>query len=168
MAREREKMTYLELEDLCQNREICLFGAGGFGKTNGYNCLKCFGIKADFYCDNNILPGTVIRDGIEVRNIQYLYENKEEIQVFITVGEEYREEIKERLREHGIMNAVIVEWSLVTQVLDSIDVVGDKSIIERYHTIYNDEEYLPVFYEFAMGKSLIFFIPKRLMKSCSG
>ena len=153
-------MTYLELEDLCQNREICLFGAGGFGKTKGYACLKCFGIKVDFYCDNHVPTGTVIRDGIKVRDISYLYENKDKIQVFLTVGANYQQEITTQLQEHGIENIIIVDWLLISQVLDSIDASDDEVARQRYHAIYNDEEYLPAFYEFITGEKLDLHHPR--------
>lgn len=144
-------MTYYELESMVYNKEVCLFGGGVYGKTFGYDYVTAFGLKVDFYCDNNIVPGTIIRDGIEVRDIQYLYEKKDHIQVFLTVGNKYRTRIIDQLHEHDIYNIIIVDWILVSGVLDSIDASDDELVKQRYHAIYNDRVFLEKYYENETG-----------------
>lgn len=143
-------MTYLELE----NKEICLFGAGYIGKTQGYETIKAFGLNVDFYCDNNIMPGTIVRDGIEVRDIQYLYRNKERIWVFITVSKRYQEQIAGQLEEHGIHNFEVIDWAFISHALDAIDASDDEMLKHRSHAIYDDLEYLEKFCEHMMGYKL--------------
>jgi hypothetical protein len=149
-------MTYLEFENLQRNciREVCLFGAGRIGKTWGYDLVVASGIKVDFYCDNNVPLGTVIRDGIGVRDIQYLYKNKEKIQVFLAVGEQNQKQIIEQLHEHDIFNIVIVDYKRLFEILDSIDVSGEEEVKQRYHAIYNDIEFLEKKFLYRTGYKL--------------
>ena len=153
-------MTYYELESMVNSKEVCLFGGGVYGKTHGYDYVTALGFKVDFYCDNSIAPGTIIRDGIEVRDIQYLYENKEHIQVFLTISYKYRAQIIDQLHEHDIYNIILVDWLLVSQVLDSIDATDDELIKQRCHAIYNDAEYLERRFKWKMGYELDINHPK--------
>lgn len=146
-------MTYKDLENL-GDKEICLFGAGVFGKTKGYDFVKAIGCQVDFYCDNKVAPGTVIRDEIVVWDIQYLYENKSNIQVFLTVGEEYRSQIIEQLQGHRIHNVIIVNWVTVSQLLDSIDASEDVTIQQKCRAIYNDLEYIKKYFNEKYFKEL--------------
>ncbi len=135
-------MTYLELENLRRNwsGEVCLFGAGTAGQTQGYDFVNAAGFPIDFYCDNGIPPGTVV-NGIEVRDVRYLYGHKETILVFLTVGRRYREEILGQLGAHGI-GAITVDERLYAEVLDSVDKSGEEKLKRQYHAIYDDQEYL--------------------------
>lgn len=151
---EDNKMIYYELESMVYNKEVCLFGGGIYGKTRGYDYVTAFGLKVDFYCDNNIAPGTIIRDGIEVRDIQYLYENKERIQVFLVVSRRYQSQIMDQLKEHGIDNIIIVDFLFISQLLDSIDASDDELIKQRCYAIYNDTAYLEKCYENETGFKL--------------
>lgn len=149
-------MTYLEWESLKENcnGEICLFGAGFVGKNWGYDLINAAGMKVDFYCDNNIAQGRVIRDNIKVRSIEYLYQNKDKIQVFLTVSEQYQKAISEQLHRRGITNIIVVNQILLAQILDSIDASDDEAVKNRYHAIYNDEEYLDKRFENRLGYKL--------------
>ena len=153
-------MTYYELESMVYNKEVCLFGGGIYGKTRGYDYVTAFGIRVDFYCDNNIAPGTIIRDGIVVRDIRYLYKNKEQIQVFLTVSGRYQQAIMNQLREHGIDNVLIVDILFISQLLDSIEASEDELVKHRYHAVYNDAEYLEKIFEYEMGYKLDINNPK--------
>lgn len=148
-------MTYLDLENLRRNwcGEICLFGAGQIGQTQGYDLVIAAGFHIDFYCDNKIPSGTIV-NGIEVRDIQYLYENKERIQIFITVGQRYREEILEQLRTHGIESAIAIDGRLYAEVLDSVDRFGTDEVKRQYHAIYDDQEYLKRIFQNQVGYEL--------------
>ncbi len=137
-------MTYLEFENLWGSRksEICLFGAGRIGRTWGYDLVTASGAKVNFFCDNKITSGTKIRDGVEVCDMQYLYRNKEKVQVFLTVSQQYQKNIISQLKEHGISDVIIVDYNLLIEILDSIDVSGKEEVKHRYYAIYNDIEYL--------------------------
>ena len=157
-------MTYSELEKISKNSmnnecEVCLFGAGVRGKTRCFDFVRYFGIKIDFYCDNKVAPETIIRDGIKVRDIQYLYENKDNIYVFLTVGPNYQKEILDQLSEHGVYNIITIDWFLVSQVLDSIEASGDGAVKQKYHEFYNDKEFLEKYFEHWMEYKIDFNNP---------
>lgn len=154
-------MTYLELENLRKNweGEVCLFGAGLVGKTQGYDFVNAAGFQIDFYCDNGIPSGTIV-NGIEVKDVQYLYKNKERIQVFLTVGCRYQEEILEQLSTYGITDVIAVNDRLCAEVLDSVDRFGTDEIKRQYHAIYDDKEYLKRMFRRRMGYELDLDSPK--------
>lgn len=123
-------MTYSEFESLhgyCL-KEVCLFGAGRIGKTWGYDLVDSSGIKVDFYCDNTVPPGTIVRDDIEIRDIQYLYKNKDKIQVFLTVGQQNQKLILEQLQGYGINDIFIVDHKRLYEILDSIDNSDEEAV----------------------------------------
>lgn len=149
-------MTYFEFENMYKGRfkEVCLFGAGRIGKTWGYDLVSGSGIKVDFYCDNIVPSGTIVRDGIEVRDIQYLYENKERVQVFLTVGQQNQKRILDQLQSHDIADVFIVDHKRLFEILDSIDNSGEESVKQQYHAIYNDIEYLEKIFAYKTGYQL--------------
>lgn len=155
-------MIYSELENLraVHDIEVCLFGGGYYGKTRGYDCVIALGFKVDFYCDNNIAPGTIIRDDIEVRDIQYLYEHKDRIQVFLTARYCHQQPIIDQLKEHGIENILVIDRVSISQLLDSIDSSDDEMIKQRYHAFYNDVEYLEKRFALKVGYKLDIDNPK--------
>lgn len=155
-------MTYSELENIrmSHNKEVCLFGGGVFGKTGGYHYVIALGFKVDFYCDNNIAPGTIIRDGIKVREIQYLYEHKDHILVFLTVDGRYRQSIINQLKEHSIDDIIVIDSLFISQLLDSIESSDDENIKQRYYSFYNDAAYLEKRFEYKTGYRLNLNNPK--------
>lgn len=153
-------MTYLELENLYK-KEICLFGAGHVGKTTGYEfAVNFLMLKVAFYCDNNIAPGTEIRDGIKVRELQYLYENMDKIQVALTVSRQYQQQITDQLKEHGIEDIIYLDGLLLSQVLGSIEASDDETVKQNYSALYNDVEYIKKFFAQVMGYRLDIEHPK--------
>lgn len=135
--------TYLEMENLRDRHkgEVCIFGAGLIGKNEGYDLITLAGFKVDFYCDNRIPPGAIIRDGIQVKELQYLYDNKENILVFLCVSWKHQSEVIKQLESHGIKNIVVVDDTYIYQVMESIKKADDK-IKNKYHEMYDDIEYL--------------------------
>lgn len=149
-------MTYLELENLAENDRdmICLFGAGAVGKGWGYDLVKAAGIKADFYCDNKVEQGTVVRDGIEVKDVTYLYQNKERVQVLLTVDIKHQKAILQQLQDHGIHKVIIIDFAVLAEILESIDVSGDDDVKKKYHILYDDIVFLRSRFEKRVGYKL--------------
>ena len=154
-------ITYLDLEEFYRNwpGEACIFGAGKIGKGLAYDLLRAAGIRIDFYCDNHVVPGTVIQDGIRVRKPQYLYENKDDVKVFLAVGSRYRDSIFSQLRENGVKDIFLVDSVVMAQVLESVD-KADAKIKARYHALYDDREYLAPRFRERTGYALDFEQPR--------
>lgn len=95
----------------------------------------------DFYFDNNIPDGTIVRDGIAVRENHYLYNNQESILLFVCIGPKYQEEVLSDLYAHDISHMITVDWRYITAVLDSIELVYD-SVKVKYASIYDDKIFL--------------------------
>jgi hypothetical protein len=140
--------------------KVCLFGAGRIGRGLGYRLIKCFGFNVDFYCDNNTKPGTEVVDDIRVKDIRYLYDNKDDVLVFVTVGYPYHESIIKQLREHGIDNVIIADHIMFSELMDSIDKSGDEAIKQRYFELYDDEKFLKSVFKEKTGYSLDLDNPK--------
>lgn len=135
--------TYLELEELqkVHQGEVCIFGCGQLGRYDAYELIKTVGFQVNYYCDNHIMPGTIICDGIEVREVQYLYDNNKSTLVFLCVSLKYQDEILQQLKRHSVNNVVIVDIPFIFQVLESI-AWADDSVKQKYYTIYDDIEFL--------------------------
>ena len=104
-------MTYFDLEEFYNgwNGEIGIFGAGYIGRNIAYDMLKSIGCRIHFYFDNNILPGTVIKDNIKVKELEYLYKNKENIKIFLAVGVKHRNIIMSQLNNQGNKNVFNID-----------------------------------------------------------
>ena len=110
-------ITYIELEELKKSwkGKVCIFGAGELGKHIAYDMLSACGFSIDFYCDNYIPEGTLIRDGIAIRNNQYLYDNKDSVLVFVCLSVKFRETVLMQLKEHKIRHTVTIDmyWTVL-------------------------------------------------------
>lgn len=154
-------MTFWELEKLRKNLsgEVCLFGAGMLGRTRAYEFVCAAGFHVDFYCDNGIEAGTIV-NGTEVRDVQYLYDHKETVQVFVTVGRGCQEEVLEQLGEHGITDMIVADERLFAEVLDSVDRFGEEQTKRQYYKVYDDKEYLRKIFRRQVGYEMNLETPK--------
>ena len=134
------KITYLDLEK-AKNKdyEICIFGAGKFGRGRGYTLLKCAGYDIDYYVDNNAEAMDTL-NGIPVRSPEYLYGRRDHVFVFIC-SKLSSDDIEEQLKEHGIYNYMVLSMYVISQIMESIDSAGSE-VKSAYREIYDDAEYL--------------------------
>ncbi len=154
-------VNYSELEDFCKDWQgmVCIFGAGKIGKGLAYDLAKAAGIRIDFYCDNYVEPETVIRDDVKVRELQYLYENKDAVKVFLAVGIRYRDAILSQLQANGVKDVFLIDSAVMAQVLESVD-KADAKTKARYHALYDDKEYLAPRFKARTGYALDFERPR--------
>lgn len=147
--------TYQELEKINRehNGKVCIFGVGRLGKYEGYELIKSAGFHVDFYCDNHVPAGTVIRDGIEVKDIEYLYANAKNVLIFICMGSNNSKEVITQISKYGIDNYVCIDMASVISIVTSIDLADDE-IKKKYHVLYNDVEYLEMRFWINTGKHL--------------
>lgn len=148
-------ITYFDLEEFFNNwkGEIGIFGAGGLGKNVAYDLLKSAGCRIDFYFDNNVPPGTIIRDNIKVKGLKYLYDNKENIKIFLAVGVQHRNIIVSQLNVHGIKSIFPIDSKIYAQVMESVD-KADDIVKARYHALYDNKVYLAEKFRKATGYDL--------------
>ena len=121
--------------------------------------LSACGFSIDFYCDNYIPEGTLIRDGIAIRNNQYLYDNKDSVLVFVCLSVKFRETVLMQLKEHKIRHTVTIDMNCIASVLDSIDKADDK-VKKRYCAIYDDRTFLSDKFKRMVGYDLNIENPK--------
>lgn len=149
--------TYVEFENLNKSwrGEVCIFGAGKIGTGMVFELIRTFGFHIDFYCDNYIPAGTQIRDGIRVKEVQYLYNHNEDVLVFLCVSSRYRAEIQIQLESHAVKNIVAIDNPIkfIGRIMESID-QADDATKKKYHAFYNDAEFLPLIYKEKMGCEL--------------
>ena len=147
--------SYLDLEKLRKEHtgEVCIFGAGLIGRYDGYELITAVGFQVDFYCDNHIAPGTIIRDEIEVKDLQYLYNNKEDILVFVCVSWKYQTEVLEQLESRGVKKVEIVDFPYIFQVMESIE-AADDTIKQKYHDVYDSVEHIKRIFKRRTGYDL--------------
>ena len=147
--------TYLELEKIRENHkgEVCIFGAGRMGRYEGYELIKAAGFKVDFYCDNHVSAGTVIRDGIEVKDIKYLYSKAADVLVFLCMGPNDCKKVMTQIEEHNIERHVCADMQVIHSVLRSVEAADDETK-KRYHALYDDNNYLKILFFIRTGKEL--------------
>lgn len=156
-------MAYAELESLRDSwkGEICIFGAGQIGRGQAYEVIKNIGFCVNFYCDNYISEGTVVKDGLRIRGVQYLYDHKEDVLVFLCVSVKYQEQIIKQLKKHKVKNIISMEISdsYIAQIMDEID-KEDDSVKRRWHVFYDDVEFLSPIFKKRTGYDLDIINPK--------
>lgn len=147
--------SYLELEKMNKSwdGEVCIFGAGQWGKGLPYELIKSAGFSINCYFDNFVPEGTVVKDGLEVRAISYLYEHKENILMFLCVAAKNKDQILLQLKENEVKNVIVVDWVYIAQIMDSVDKAEDV-VKKRYHFIYDDREFLSTQFRKKVGYDL--------------
>lgn len=140
--------------------KVCLFGTGLIGRTWGYDVISLAGFHIDFYCDNNMQEGTIIRDGLKTLSLEKLYKKKNSVLVFITVSIKNQKEIWKQLTEQGIMNIVTIDYLFLQKFCESVIASDNEFIIKKYYPIVNDEEYLKRQFKYKCGYSLNLKTPK--------
>lgn len=155
-------MHYMELEELQKawKGKVCLFGAGVYGRTWTYTLLKAAGFQIDFYCDNKIAPGTIIREGIKVCSLNHLYDKSKEVLVFVAVSEKYQKDIQQQLLDQGITNFIGMDALFLQSIAESILESNNTHVIDRYKKIVDDEEFCKEQFEYRMGVPLNLDNPK--------
>lgn len=153
--------TYQELDTTIKKwaGEIAIFGAGRMGRLVVFDFLSMFGAKINYYFDNHIKPGTVIKDGISVKTIQYLQRNANKILVFVGVKLDFQDEILSRLNDFGVRNIVIIDWHTIAGIMESIE-KADVIIQKKYGAFYDDRTFLLRRYEQVCEKKLDLDKPK--------
>jgi len=155
--------SYLDIERLNneKKKEVCIFGAGKFGRNGAYDLLRLMGISVDFYCDNFIPAGTVVRDNVKVRELSYLYANKKDILVFLCILNVgiVQKQILEQLKENEVEDILVLDKDTYGGILESIDTAAD-NVKSRYSVLYDDESYLKYLFKKNMGYELDINEPK--------
>lgn len=154
-------VTYFNLEKFFRgwNGEIGVFGAGELGKNAAYDLLKSAGHRVDFYFDNYVTPETVIRDNVKVKELEYLYKNKDTIKVILAVSSKNQNIIANQLSDHGVKNIFMIDTSVLSQIMESVD-KADDIVKTRYHALYDNKEYLAEKFRKATGYELNFDNPQ--------
>ena len=135
-------MAYAELENLRDSwkGEICIFGAGQIGKGKAFEIIKNIGFDVNFYCDNYISEGTIVKDSVSVK---------------------YQEQIIRQLKEHKVKNIVSMEVSdsYIAQIMEEVD-KADDSVKRKWHAFYDDVEFLSPIFKKRTGYDLDINDPK--------
>lgn len=137
-------MNYSELlEILEEKKEICIFGAGILGRGEGYLFIKNMleeGQRINYFCDNNILAGTEIVDGIQTIEVSYLYEHSNEVVCVIMAKGSSLYEIKEQLEGHNLKTYMLDEYSIFS-ICGEIMRGGDRKYILRVKKFMKERRY---------------------------
>lgn len=131
--------------------ESCIFGCGKIGVNWAYPLFKKLGIRVDFFADNNVPEGTEIVDGLLVKSIQYLYDNRDHMVVFVGVSNNYQREIRKQLIDHGFNDEKVIttDNSFTERLIAELDQSTEEKK-KKYYKIYDDKAYLEdLFREFA-------------------
>lgn len=159
-------MNYLEFEAIGRQwrGKVCAFGAGLIGQTWGYDLAVAAGFHIDFFCDNHIPPGTVLRDGISVISPKELYACGDMVLVLLTAGrhchEEIQEEIKALLVQNGVRHILEMGDSFAQDIYFSLEREGSPALLEKYRAFMDDSEYLKKRFQYIMGYPLCLEHPK--------
>lgn len=151
---EDENMKYSELEDLrlsSRGGYNCIFGAGLIGCTWAYELLEAIGFRISFYCDNSKRPGTTVKDNIKIISLENLYALKDEVLVFIAVGDRSQSGIRDQLLTNGIKNIISMDYRFLETFIKSIQEKDDQEINNQFRFVLDDAEYLCRQFEYYMG-----------------
>ena len=149
-------MKYVELEEKAKkwNGKVCIFGAGWIGKTWGYDIITLAGFKVDWYCDNKLVSGKEIRDGIRTINFEKLCEEKENTLVFVAVNEKLQDGIESQLLEYDIRNYVMMGYLELQELCVSVIEANDMEVMQKYRKVVDDEEILKIQFKYNIGEDL--------------
>ncbi len=141
-------------EKLGSAAEICIFGAGVFGRTIGFQMIKCAGFAPDYYCDNNPDRHGKEINGIPVRPPQYLYERKADTVICVAVSTAYSQEIVDQLTGQGFdwERILVTDYLLMQEIIESVADTQDPETKGRWKLFLDDEAYLRWRYREVTGR----------------
>lgn len=155
-------MEYYDLKSL-QNQWtgiVCLFGCGEIGSTWAYDLLMAMGFHINCYCDNNKEENIEIKNGIKTISLETLYSFKDEVLVFITVGDKHHNGIRNQLERNGIHNIIETGFFFLQTFIESLLEINDKELCKQFNCILDDAEYIRKKFEYRMGYSFNMDSPK--------
>lgn len=155
-------MTYKDFENIEKswNGKTCIFGAGLIGRTWGYDVAVAAGFCVDFYCDNNIPAGSIIRDLVKTISVEELYSYQEDVLVLVALKEAYQKEIVEQLNSNGVTRVVMMGDAFVQELFFSLE-TASVEIKQKYKMLMDDAEFLKQRYKHMMGIPLNLENPQR-------
>ena len=146
---------YKRLDHILSNwkGKVCVFGAGKMGTGEVYDLLRMTGIKIDCYIDNNVTPGTLVRENISVKSPVYLKENQCNYYVIACFGQYLRPQIEKQLSEYNVDNYCFICWEDLNSFFDELD-LAPEYVKRRYSEIYDDELFILKQYREMTGMAL--------------
>lgn len=155
-------MDYITLEKIRETnrRRVCIFGAGKIGRTWAYEILTCAGFKVECYCDNKLLPGTEIRDGIRTISFDNLCNAKEQYLVFLAVNEKLQDEIKQQFDKNEITEYYEMGFLFLQELCESIVDSLEEGLLQKYKPVVDDASFLKIIFKDEMGRTLDLENPK--------
>ncbi len=100
------EMTSCEFDNMYENREICLFGAGEYG-ANWSEIFRESGIERLIFVDNNLGGKNMNVNGYPVYSFEQVYDNRKDY-LYIITAIRGAKDIKKQLLENGIDNNRII------------------------------------------------------------
>lgn len=154
-------MNYKKLEQIGKlNKKICMFGAGRLGRSIMYDIIASAGCMVFCFFDNNIKPNTIVRDNIAVHPIEELYDNKEDIILFVSVTTKTSILIENQLKENDISDYFVMDNIFYQSFINSIIQSTDCFVKERYKMLIDDVEFQKRKFFFMNGEELNLEAPK--------
>ncbi len=134
-------------------KNIAIFAAGEYGRTYVYNIVNSLSRGVYCFYDNKLAPGTIVRDGVSVHDLEELYENGDNFLIFLAVGIKLQGILLKQLEEHNIKNVIEADEIFLTEILESLHEAGP-DMKEKYKFIYDDELYICDMYKQNWKKEL--------------
>lgn len=132
--------------------DVCIFGAGDYGRTWCYSLLSDAGFKIACYVDNN-KAGSECNE-LPVYSVEYLKEHPD-VFVFISVRGVAEDEIAEQLDGLGIESYYRFESDYAPiDLAHYLDGLGDEALIKSFPSVMDDETYLKIRFKYRMGYDL--------------
>ncbi len=132
--------------------DVCIFGAGDYGRTWCYALLNDAGFKVSYYVDNNKAGGEC--NELPVHSVDYLKEHPDDY-VFISARGTAEDEIAKQLESIGIDSYYRFESDYAPiDLAHYLDGLGDKELIKAFPSIMDDEAYLKIRFKYRMGYDL--------------
>jgi len=133
------------------NGKVCIYGAGRIGTGWAYDLVHTFaGMNVDSYVDSYRFGGEA--HGIAINGIEYIKENAKDLLCFVAMAGENAKEVYIKLQELSVAEIIVIngEWN-IDDVAQYVCEYCTQEVIEKYHKLTDDKQYLVRYFKEHMG-----------------
>lgn len=145
-------MTYESLETICENKKVCIWGFGNYGKMYAYWSLVCAGADIISFCDSNYRENCAYH-GVPLISKQELFSHSN-VLVFVAINDIFSQKNVLNILNKQNIQAMGFDARTFSELCDSIEQSYDQSVISRYSEIMDDEIFLSKIYYEVFGQKL--------------
>ncbi len=135
-------LTYESLETICENKKVCIWGFGNYGKMYAYWSLVCAGADIISFCDSNYRENCAYQ-GIPLISKEELLAYSD-VFVFVAINDLISQKNIIDLLNRADIQSMPFDMRSFSQLCESIEHSFKQDVMGRYSELMDDRNFLNI------------------------